>query len=275
LELYPDGRSHLLRRHPLVVVRGLLAMAAQLRKLRQSHRVNFPPDADMVNGFSFLALAPADLRALLEAAKSWEVTLNDLLLALLLKALVPLATARASAPRRKKISLGCIVNLRKDLGLDSRRTFGLFLGSFLITHDLPEGISLRKLVADIRQQTTSIKRHKLYLGTPLELGFARFMLKFFSPARRKKFYAKNYPLMGGITNMNLNSLWEPSDGSPPLDYCRAVSTGPVTPLVLSVTTLGDRANIGLSYRCAAFSRADIESLKARLLEPLKEISGNL
>ena len=162
------------------------------------------------------------------------------------------------------------MNLRKDLGVDSRRTFGLFLGSFTVTHEVPEGISLRELGAEVERQTSSIKRHKSYLGTPLELTLARFMLRFFSSQRREKFYAKNFPLWGGITNMNVNSLWEPEGGNAPLDYFRGVSTGPVTPLVLSVTTAGDRANIGLSYRTSVFSPTDIEGLKRRFLEHLGE-----
>jgi hypothetical protein len=126
------------------------------------------------------------------------------------------------------------------------------------------------LAGDIRQQTSPIKRHKLYLGTPLELGFARCLLRFFSPRRRKRFYAKHYPLWGGITNMNLNLLWEPSGRNPPLDYFRGVSTGPVTPLVLSVTTVRDRANLGLSYRTTVFSQGDIENLQDRFRQHLEE-----
>ena len=173
------------------------------------------------------------------------------------------------------MSLGCIVNLRKDLAVDSRRTFGLFLGSFTVTHEVPLGISLRTLAGDIRQQTSSIKRQKLYLGAPLELAFARFMLKLFSTRRRNRFYSKHYPLWGGLTNLNLNSLWEPKDRSAPLDYFRGVSTGPVTPLVLSVTTIGDRLNIGLSYRTAVFSRQDIEDFQCRFWEDLEEIRRHL
>ena len=48
--------------------------------------------------------------------------------------------------------MGCIVNLRKDLGVDSRRTFGLFLGSFMVTHEVPEGMSLRELRALARRE---------------------------------------------------------------------------------------------------------------------------
>ena len=158
--------------------------------------------------------------------------------------------------------------------MDSRRTFGLFLGSFTVTHDVPDGVSLRELAGDIREQTLAIKRRQLYLGTPLELGFARFMLKFFSPERRRKFYPKNYPLWGGITNMNLNALWEPRGNGAPLDYLRGVSTGPVTPLVLSVTTVRDWANIGLSYRTTVFSADDVEKLQNHFMKQLTETRRN-
>jgi hypothetical protein len=274
LDLYPDSRAHLLRRHPLVVARKLLALPAQVRSLRQSHRARYRDPGDMANGLVCFSLTPEDLRSLVAAAKSWEVTINDLFLALLMKSLSPCAAARAQARRRRKISLGCIVNLRKDLGVDSRRTFGLFLGSFTVTHEVPEGITLRQLAADLRQQTARIKRHKLYLGTPLELGLARLILRFFSPGRRQRFYAKNYPLWGGITNLNLNGLWAPDGPHAPLDYFRGVSTGPVTPLVLSVTTVGDRVNIGLSYRTTAFSKADIDSLQDRFREQLEKLRRN-
>jgi hypothetical protein len=270
LDLYPDARAHLVRRHPMVVARKLLGFPAQMRDMRQSHRPQYRDAANMTIGFVCFSLPAEDLCALVAAAKSWGVTVNDLFMALLMKALSPCAAARAQARKRRSISIGCIVNLRKDLSVDGGRTFGLFLGSFTVTHAVPAGISLRELAGDIRERTSRIKRRKLYLGTPLELGFARFMLKFFSPARRKKFFAKYYPLWGGITNMNLNAVWKDAGSSAPLDYLRGVSTGPITPLALSVTTVGDRANLGLSYRTAVFSRNDIEGLQCRFREHLEE-----
>jgi hypothetical protein len=132
-------------------------------------------------------------------------------------------------------------------------------------------MNLRELAGDIRQQTRAIKQHRLYLATPLELALGRFVLRFFSPARRKKFYQKNYPLWGGLTNMNLNSLWGPSAEEGPIDYLRAVSTGPATPLVFSVTTVGDHANVGLSYRTTVFSAEDIECVQRHFMQHLEQL----
>ena len=172
------------------------------------------------------------------------------------------------------ISVGCIVNIRKDLALGNRRTFGLFLGSFVVSHEVPRGISLLDLAMDIRRQTLEIKRGRFYLGTPLELAVARFTFSLFSTPRRKKFYQKNYPLCGGATNMNLNSLWAQAPGEKPIDYFRAVSTGPATPLVLSMTTARDVVNIGLTYRSTVFSGAEIEQLKTDFLASLSTLEAH-
>ena len=272
LELYPSGYDNLLRR-PLLLARKLAALPAQVKNLRSSCRPAFRDEQNLNNGFSFFSLTPAILLALTKAAKGWEVTLNDLFLALLLKCLSPLATGRAQSPKRRKISVGCIVNLRKDLGLNSPRTFGLFLGSFVITHEVPGGISLMNLARDIRSRTLGIKRHKLYMGAAIEMAFARLMLSFFSTDRRKKLYQKHYPLWGGITNMNLNSLWEQPTGESPIDYFRAVSTGPVTPLVLSLTTVRDCVNIGLTFRSTVFSAPQIEGIKRDFLDAVSHLEG--
>jgi hypothetical protein len=271
LDIYPDHRAHLLRRHAVVVVSKMLALPTQTRNLKQSHRPRYRDAHDLSIGFRLFSLSPELLRRSLAAAKSWDVTVNDLLLALLLKSVSPLSASRVKAAKRNKLSVGCIVNLRRELGIDSTRTFGLFLGSFTVTHEMQDGISLRELAGDIRRQTLAIKQRLLYLATPMELGLGRFVLRFFSPERRKKFYQKNYPLWGGLTNMNLNALWRQSPADGPMDYFRGVSTGPVTPLVLSVTTVGDRANVGLSYRTTIFSPEEIERVRHGFTQHLEEL----
>jgi hypothetical protein len=275
LDLYPDNRSHLLRCHSNVLARRLLALPSQIRALSRSCRAPCRDAVDMGNRFTFFSLDPETLRAVVAAGKSWEVTVNDLWLAMLLKSLAPLAARRLQARKRRAISVGCIVNLRSVLGVASRETFGLFLGSFTVTHEVPERIGLRELARDIQLQTAAIKQQKLFLGTPVELGFARFMLKFFSAERRMKFYPKNYPLWGGITNLNLNSLWPAESADSPLDYFRGVSTGPATPLVLSVTTVRHHANIGLSYRSTVYSPEDVEGFKGRFLHELAQLKDNV
>lgn len=269
IALYPASRDRLILRHPALLFRKVVASYLTARNLRRSLR---PPSRDPQNTYNhcdFFSLPADSLSRLTHVAKSHDVTLNDLFLAALLLIVAPFASRRVRSPKRRWLSAGCIVNLRGDLELDSR-TFGLFLGSFTITHEVPEGITLLQLARAIRVQTAAVKKHRLFLGTAIEMTFARALLSFFSTERRKKLYQKHYPLWGGITNMNLNSLWQQA-GDKPVDYFRAVSTGPVTPLVLSITTVNDKMNVSITSRANVFSKTDMEQLKQAFLHTMNQL----
>lgn len=266
LELYPDSRAHLLGRHFGVLLRKLCSLPAQHRVLRRSHRPRYRDPAEFTNGFRLFGTAPGSVERLRSAAKGWGATFNDLMLGALMRALAPLAGGRMNHPRRRHLTLGCIVNTRGDVGLGDRFAFGLFLGSFNLSHPVPDGVGLGELTRAIARQTLALKANRLYLGTPVDLAMGRCALRFFSADRQRTFYQKNHPLMGGVTNMNLNPLWTEPPSAPPADYYRGVSTGPATPLVLSVTSVADRINLGLSFRSTVFSSAEIDQVKARLLE---------
>ena len=66
--------------------------------------------------------------------------------------------------------------------------------------------------------------------------------------------------------MNLNAIWNDEKDGGPGEYLRTVSTGPVTPLVLSVTTVRDRINAALSFRPSVFSREDLAGVESRLVD---------
>jgi len=71
--------------------------------------------------------------------------------------------------------------------------------------------------------------------------------------------------------MNLNAIWDQQRVEKPVDYFRAVSTGPVTPLVLSITTAGNNVNIGVTYRSAVFSMEQVEQIKENFLRQVKQL----
>jgi hypothetical protein len=265
---YPPRWDHLLSLPPGVLARKLVTLPSHIRAMRSACRPRYRDAGDSSNKCALFSLNPQTLSGMIQAAKSLNVTLNDLFLTLLMKAVALLTPDRMRVPRRKGISLGCIVNIRKDLGISDGRVFGLFLGSFVVHHEVPAGTNLADLARDIARQTLWIKRRRLYLAAPLELAFGRLMTSLFSVQRRRKLYQKHYPLWGGLTNMNINALWPQPDDAPPVDYFRAVSTGPVTPLVVSLTTVGQAANISLTYRSTVFDAPEIERIKGCFMDPL-------
>jgi hypothetical protein len=273
VELHPQACRGWLVRHPGVLLRKLLELPALGRALRRACRPGCRDPQDHTNGFVAFTLPPATLRRLSAAARAWGVTLNDLFLAGLLRGLAPLSEEQRKESSRRHLAVGCIVNTRSHLGVDSRRTFGLFLGSFLVFHSVPAGVPLRALATDIQRQTGRIKRDRRFMAAPVDMTLARLCLRALAPERRARFFPKHYPLWGGVTNMNLNPVWPQSDPGPGVDYLRAVSTGPATPLVLSLTTVRNVVNVGLTFRTAVFDPAAIATLQTGFLTALQEAAG--
>jgi len=142
-----------------------------------------------------------------------------------------------------------------------------------VSHPVPQGIELRALATDLRGQTAHIKRHKLFLATPLELALARRFFNLYSTKRQAQFYHKYHPLAGGISNMSLDAYWQSGEKVKPLDYFRVVATGPTTPLVLSTTTWNRGMTLAISYRPGVFTPAGIDALEEQLGAGLRQLEG--
>ena len=154
MDLYAAGRSGLLRR-PVLLTRKLASLPGFIGRLRRSCRPPYRDIHDLQNRFTMCTMTPEHLRSLIAAGKAWGVTLNDLFLALLVKCLGTLAAPRAHG-KRTSLSVGCIVNTRRDLERDGRTSLGVFLGSFVVTHEISQITSLRELAVNIRGQTVQM-----------------------------------------------------------------------------------------------------------------------
>jgi hypothetical protein len=269
----PSRQTAFSRLRPVTLLRKLLTLPGSIASLRRTCRPIYRDPTDFANKMLFFTLGSTALVALVTAARSIRVRLNDLFLALLMQAVGRLRADRLSSLKRRGISLGCIVNIRKDMGANDSQAFAPLLGSFIVHHEVPADVSLADLAKDIHRQTTAIKAARLYLGAGFELALGRLLISLFPADRRGNLYLKHYPLWGGISNMDLNPVLEQSKETQLVDYFRAVSTGPITPLVLSITTIGRVANFCLTYRSAVFSALDVEHIKNSFLGPLEPLAA--
>ena len=274
LRLYQNDRTYRKLLRPKQFFRWIRNIPSHIAKVRGSFRPNYSDVDDHTVGFTFFSLGPPNLHSLITGARKWGVTVNDIFLAVLLLAVSRFSGGRVSQPRRKLLSLASVVNIRKDLFNGDPESFGFFLGNFVVSHSVPEGIQLEELVKDIHMQTDKIKKDKFYLGTIIDQWLALLLVPRFLSKSRNRFYSKNYPLWGGISNINLNTIWERSDDEARIDYFRAVSTGPATPLVFSLTSVNDILNIGVSFRTTVFSESDIESIISLFSEYISNIEVN-
>jgi len=267
LERYPPTYGRLFRRHAGVVWRGLASLRGTAASLRKSARPRFPGGPDPRNAAALFRVDAPHFTRFAATAKTWGVTRNDLLIAILLAALSPFVGEARRGQRRHEIAVASIVNLRNDLVPGDAATFGQFLSSFRISHPVPPGISLRELAQDIHAETARIKREKLYLQTLIVMRIGGVLWRFLSPERRAAFHAKSYPVWFGITPLDVRALWQREGAAAPTpEYVRVVSTGPLAPLVVAATTDGLGLVLGLSFRTAAFSREDIARIGGNVLE---------
>jgi len=259
---YPQTYRRLFLRDLGYSVRGMLRLPAMAASCRRSIRAPCRTDRPGTTGFLSFRVPANELAALLRTGKAWRVTMNDLALAMLLRALSDVVP-RPARPGRSELAVASIVNLRGEFESDAHDTFGLFLASLRISHPVPSGIELRRLSEHVHAETERIKREKLYLQTLLGLGWTGLAWRFLSPERRRRFLAKHYPIWAGVTSLNIDALWSDATfAGAPVKYTRAVPTGPLAPLVFSITTFRGTMQVGVSFRTSDVS-ADTASRVAR------------
>ena len=270
--LYPHTYRRLFLRRLGAALSGLGYLRALAASARRTCRAPCHRERDGSNGFLCYRVDAAAFDRLRHTAKVWAVTVNDLLLAVLLVALIPVTADREMAARRRELGVASIVNLRSELESDARGTFGQFLSSLRFSHPAPRGAALRELAAAVHAETQRVLSHKLYLQSLLALGISGLMWPLLSPAQRRCFLAKHYPIWAGLTALRVDPLWQgASAGAQLCEYLRAVSTGPLAPLVFAVTTLGETMWLGVSFRTADVDAATAERVAQEFLRRMASL----
>jgi len=270
--LYPPTFAPLMRREAGAFVRGVPWLAQVVKSCRRGVRPRYRDDADGHNSFIALRIDKAALARLLAQARRWGVTFNDILLALLFDALATQLPTRPRARRRNEIAVASIVNLRGEAGFDTRTTFGQFLSSMRLSHPVPAGVTLESLARDVHRETVRVKVRKLYLQNLFTVAVNAMVWHFLNAKQRRRLYAKAYPVLAGLSTLNVDAIWRGTDGGPPpRDYLRAVPTGPVAPLVVAATTSGNVLQLGLSYRRSSAFAPDIDRIADALARGIQSI----
>ncbi|MBK6336168.1 MAG: hypothetical protein IPN24_19880 [Betaproteobacteria bacterium] len=271
LDRYPAAYGRLLARHAGRLVAGLPGLVEMIRSCRTTARPHYREGVPPTNAFLLRTVDAATLAQARRVARSWGVTLNDLLLALLLQAMAPLAGERRGG-RRRMMAAASIVNIRGDFQPPASSVFGQFLSSFRVTHPMPAGQELPALARDLQVQTRRTKQRKYYLQTLTGIAASGLAWRFMAPEVRAVFHAKNYPVWGGVTLLNVEALWREAGGQAPADYFRGVPTGPMAPLVVAASTVNGRLHLGYSWRVAAFDRETVDNVAARVLAGIRSLA---
>jgi len=205
-------------------------------------------------------------------ARSQEMKVHDVLLAAVAEACdrhVPVQMRE----NRPDISIGSIVDLRRHAAADLTDTFGLFLG---FTHVVCRPQILRdwpRLLRSVASQNRVNKQSGLAQASMLWMAAAMAVNRFVPDRNLYKFYRKEMPVSGGLSNVNMNDTWAARYHPDILqEYWRVSPTGPLVPLVFSTTTLGSRMTIALTCRDALLPPEKSATLAACMLNRLRSVA---
>jgi hypothetical protein len=269
-QLYPATFARLFARHAWSFLTGIPHIAMIFAGCWRAFRPESHGGDDPQNALERLRVEGADFDTLSRVAATWGVTGNELLIALLLRALSPFAAERWSG-RRNRLAIGSIINVRSDYQPGPTRVFGQFLSSCRVASPVRPELALRDLALDVRAQLRRVRTRRLYLQMLVMIAISGLVWPRLSPGQRSRFHAKHYPLMAGITPLNVNAIWREAGGGAPPRYLRAVSTGPLAPLIVAATKAGDAIELGLTFRTATFSRDEVSRIARAVHDGIAEL----
>ena len=217
---------------------------------------------DAYNCFALLRVGQAGVTALRARAKRLGVTLHDLMLALLLQALSGFAPERRHAERRSAIAVAAIVNLRSTFGAPAENAFGQFLAS----------LALRIRYLPVSPSTSW---HLQSMRPPRASSANAFTCARCSPCWAPRWRGRTWTFPSATastpstTRHRRASPCSTRENAGPAEagtaaYVRAVSTGPLLPAVLAISTCGSHLSIGVSYRRTVYDATLVAALEDAL-----------
>lgn len=216
--------------------------------------------------------APAGLiDGIRDYARSQNVKVQDVLLAALAKVCDEFVPAQ-SRRNRPDLSVGSILDLRRHAQTDLSNTFGLFLGFTNVVCRRQHLGDWPALLRSVATQNRSHKQHGPAQSSLMWMLGAMTIDRFVSDRELYHFYRKELPMLGGLSNVNLNDTWAARYHPEPLrEYVRVSPTGPLVPLVFSTTTLGDKLTFALTCRDALLPPDRATAMAEALVNLLRQL----
>lgn len=241
------------------MVSTLMQQVSQSTRMKACRRL-VRIDRDHTARFREFRAEAGLISAIRKSARRRGVKVNDLFLAALAR------TADQHSPvdrksARPNLAMGTVVDLRGLRGNSPGDQFGVFLG---FTNNIvrPQAIAdTDRLIRDIAGQSAMSRDRGLAQASQVRMAFAYMAEHFLSGDKLEEFYRKRFALAAGISNVTLHNTWA-AELHPHImrEYIRVSPTGPLTPLVVTPTTLGDNLHVGVTTRRALID--DITAARA-------------
>lgn len=239
----------------------------RVRKILSATREDYPVRV-------ILREAPAGIiERLKEHASAQGARLHDLLLAAVAEACDRFVPSQFRANRRD-LSVGSIVDLRRHTPADLNGTFGLFLGFTDVCCRSRDLAHWPRLLRTVAAQNRVHRRRGIAQSSMMWMAAAQAMNPLVPDRNLYRFYRKELPMAGGLSNVTLNQSWAARYHPDPLrEYLRISPTGPLVPLVFSTTTLGERLFVAMTHRQTLLDPERASAMLNSFIDRLAGLAG--
>jgi hypothetical protein len=271
LDLYPGTYREVFpqRLGPAGLLKAGVHSFGQWMGTRQAAQVPYASSRQMDVRFELHRAAAGTAPRLREFARSLGATVHDVVLAALGRAMAAHLPRRATQKGRS-LSLGTIVDVRGEAQEDLDGSLGAFLSYFLVRLAADRSMGLAEAVRCVAAATGPIKARRTYLNSMLNMKLAGAVWPRLRATAKPFFMRRMLPMTAGVSNVVIRDGWlARSANGDVTEYFRGASTGPILPLVLSPTTLGEQLNVGVSYRTAGFSSRKIADVMGLFMEQIE------
>lgn len=272
LNLYPGTYRQAFNSHlrPWSLAAALARSSYNITRNRSAAQVPYSAITQMAVGFGLYETESGTVERLRRFARTQDATIHDVILAALSRGVARCLPRRSLRNGDRQLVTGTIVDTRNDSSLDLGDSVGTFLSYYQVRCRPDDHESLASLTRSVAAITRSIKEHRRYLDSLVNMQFIDRLWPRLGAATKPRFLRRAIPMAGGVSNVRLRDRWiEQCVSGHTFDYLRAAPTGPMLPIVLTPTTVGDRMNLGVTYRLTGFSQAKFEGLMESILDDLQ------
>jgi hypothetical protein len=280
----------LFRKHISLLPRAQ-AMRESLKNIwrhRNGFRLNLRNPLDFATGFAMRELPDGLIQRLHAFARQQKASVNDLFIALIGQSLgaytAPERLKKSKKPMhfaRRKLGIGTIVDIRDAAAEPLDCVFNLYLSSFTVLLESPEKRPADELTRAVAAETSRVKKSLAAVRGFFALAAARFWYDVYdSPRFRASLLHKTVPVVAGISNVNMTGSWADPNGNAAaqgdeprvLDYIRISPVGPLIPVVFTLTTIGGRLTLCVTYRKTTFKGERLGALVDDLAKRLEAVA---
>jgi NRPS condensation-like uncharacterized protein len=230
-------------------------------KFKRCHVPRYSDEDNQEIGFGIYGTGHST-STLKSLANQYGVTIQDIVFAAMFEGINKLSPGRSQASGiRNNIALATVVDLRRHSEQSLENTMGQFLGSYSVVHSVPDNVPFSRLVSDVSDQTNRIKEERVYFSHVWSFSVMAQVWPYLPMIAKRKNARWLFPLMGAISNMNFSRTFNDIGVR---NYIRAASTGPIFPVLVDITTMGDTYTLTAMYRKSAFSSSNINTLMTHI-----------